>query len=189
VKNRFFRNTVISATLVVIIILIAALAFSGNGRAAAAGGNIAQTTPPYGAATISLLAEDVTASIESPFLVGWGAVQFFSADVPSKEKTLTLFQGQRIASVPVTIKNRTAVLYGANFSVRPAKDTVWPATDIKVTAAGINYAHGAIPVVQPGKVLDVTVEIQISYGSPTIKFQGLLLDVTPAPPAPPQEKG
>lgn len=163
----------------VAIVAAAFLALSASDRASAAAERI-KSVAPTGASTVTIIPETAAVTVESPFFVTWGVLTYEPTAVADPAaKNIRLFQGQRVATVAVSIKNKTASTYAAQFQVRPAKAEVWPQTELVAITKSMSY-RGPVPI-GPGKVVDANVEIYIGYGSPNVEFQGLFLDVYPVP--------
>ena len=162
----------------ILVILVTLLLVAGGigGVALAAGGN------PL---SIPIIPASTQVNITNPFQVT-SAIGVF---LPPDGK---LYVGEKIANVRLKITNTGRMVYGTNIFVRPTKpptDGIWPSFDLQISAAG--YALNQLPVIAPGQTAEVEIDVFVAYGSQTSTFQGLTLEIFPAPPKIPaaSEKG
>ncbi len=119
--------------------------------------------------------QETSIQVASPFGVSWGAANMYVSGTD-----ITVWPGQKLASAPVTIENRSPYRYTAQFSASPIRGD-WPGLQINIlTKASPTY--GTTINVEAGQTIEATIEIYIAISAQPVKFQGLQLDISPGPP-------
>lgn len=152
---------------ILVILAVLILVVGGTaGIVSAAGGN------PL---SIPVIPESTQVNVVNPFQTT-SAIGVF---LPPDGK---LYVGEKIANVRLTITNVGRMPYGTNIYIRPTKppaDGIWPSFDLRIKTKG--YVLNQLPVIAPGQTAEVEIDIFVAYGSQASTFQGLTLEIFPAP--------
>ncbi len=159
------RKLVLVAVALVVLVLTGGYA---GGHVLAAGGNT--NNPKF-----VILDEGTNVQITNPFSVSWGAAKFYLSD---PGKNVTIWPGQKIVSVPVTIENRSPNRYSAQFFASSVKGD-WSNLQVKISSAKTTQVYGASINIDAGQTITADIEVSVSMGiDQWINFQGLQLQLS-----------
>jgi len=168
----------------VLALVIAAIVILATTATAVLAAGLSPTTSTI---SINIVGPEKELTIQNPFDVKCGAI---SLSIPADGK---IYAGDKIASVPVMVRNVGRMPYRINVSAKPAKTpagNIQPSFDLRINSKGTTYYPWNMLVIAPGETKELTVEIYVSYGSSLVSFQGLILDIWPGPgEIPATEKG
>ncbi|MFH1714031.1 MAG: hypothetical protein ABH831_00290 [Candidatus Nealsonbacteria bacterium] len=163
----------VSSILALIIILVL------NGSA-----TLAADSPETPTTTINIVGETETLTVRNPFKITQGAI---SVNIPENGE---IFPGEKIASVPLTISNVGNMVYQINISTGPVETSEGsPSLEIKIDDGNDTYFSWQPPVINPGEVKNIDIEIYVSYGSHLTSFKGLELRIWPSQKSTTEGKG
>lgn len=129
----------------------------------------------YGLSTSSiwLIGSGKTLSVSNPFQVSCGFDTYLPEDG-------IFYPGENVATVNVTVTNVGRMPYGINIFPQVEKNNsdFYPNFSIATTGSG---NPNQLPIVRPGEKVKFIVKISIGYGSRESSFEGLYLNIIPAP--------
>ena len=130
-----------------------------------------------------LLGPETKVEIKAPINVTWGAATFYVFG-----DSLTLWPGQEIAEVSVTIENLSPADWGIYFYAQPetvSSDT-WPTIEVKLPA---EYGYASSLNLGPGESKELLLKVNVALYSQPATFQGLNIFLNYGPPYLPGGKG
>jgi len=126
-----------------------------------------------------ILDEGISVQIANPFNVVWGAAKLY---INNPGKNIVLWPGQKIASVPVTIENKSPYRYSAQIFASSIKGD-WSNLQVQISSTKNVQIYGSAINIDAGQTVTANIDVSVSTGiDQWISFQGLQLQLSQGPP-------